>query len=176
MLAFGLLASLAAHAALYGRSHAMGGGYHAVLLQAAGLASLGVLFIFLTLTWSGLRASMAGSILAVRLRERLPSLWGVALCASLWYALAERIEPHHASAPAAALLVALAVASWLVLCVARGLLRLLAHAALAVSRLAFSPRAPTWQRRTWVHSVRRRTALVRRLFARPPPSATFSRA
>ncbi len=34
-LALGLLASLAAHAPLYGGGHAMGGTYHALILQAA---------------------------------------------------------------------------------------------------------------------------------------------
>ncbi len=45
-LALGLLASLAAHATLFGGEHAMGGGYHALLMQSAlcGALSLHALF------------------------------------------------------------------------------------------------------------------------------------
>ena len=51
-LALGLSASLAAHAALYGGEHAIGGAYHALLVQIALAAALGFIALVGALAWA----------------------------------------------------------------------------------------------------------------------------
>jgi hypothetical protein len=169
-LALGLLASLTAHAALYGNGHAMGGLYHALILQAALVGALGLLLFFGALALSASRTAQ-GSVLAARLRERLPSFIGVLLGATAWYVAAEAIEPHHVDSSPIAAIAALALAAWLVRLVARGIAAALAHAVIAVFRASFSPRTPAWERRSRPRPIRRRPIWTRRRFARPPPIA-----
>jgi hypothetical protein len=175
-LALGLLASLAAHASLYGVGHAMGGAYHALILQAALAATLSLAFFFGALAWTESGGGAVGSVLAARLRERLPPLAGILLAATAWYGAAEAVEPHHASALPIAVLVALALAAWLVLRLAQALIAALAGVVIAILRASFSPRTPLWKRRPRSRPLARRTHWVRRLFARPPPIATLARA
>jgi hypothetical protein len=174
-LALGLLASLAAHALLYGGEHAMGGAYHALLVQAALAGGVSLLAFFGALAWSESRAA-DGSVLAARLRERLPGLTSILPAAALWYAAAEAIEPHHADASPIASLLSLAVAAWLVLRLASWIVDALAGAVIAVLRASFSPRTPTWKRRPRSRPILRRALRARRLFARPPPIAALRRA
>ena len=72
-LAVGLLASLAAHTALFGGSHAMGGAYHELFLQAALTIVVGACLLFASLAWSGAKSTADGSVLAARLCSRFPS-------------------------------------------------------------------------------------------------------
>jgi hypothetical protein len=164
----GLLASLMAHAALYGDGHAMGGTYHALLMQLA----LGGLVAFAAcvgaLMWSEAGRTADGSVLAARLRQRLPGL-GVLPAAIIWYVTAEAAEPHHAAASVVASLAAIALASLLVERLARALVAVLAHAVIAIARASFSPRAPAWRRWPSPSPIPRRPLLTRRRFARPPP-------
>ncbi|MGA8535756.1 MAG: hypothetical protein WB615_16740, partial [Candidatus Tumulicola sp.] len=97
-LALGLLASLLAHAALYGGHHAMGGAYHDALSELAGAGGAGFAVLLAALAWTGSRVAADGSILAARLGSRLPAIGPVAAAAGLWFALAERIEPRHGDA------------------------------------------------------------------------------
>lgn len=170
-LVLGLLASLAAHALLYGGEHAMGGAYHALLVQAALAGAVGLLGFLGALTWSESNGIADGSVLAVRLRERLPGIAGLLPATAFWYAAAEAIEPHHAAAAPIAVPLVLIAAAWLVLRLARGVVAALAGAAIAVQRAPFSPRTPSWQRRPRVRPVVRRTFWAHRRFARPPPIA-----
>ncbi|MGB8910599.1 MAG: hypothetical protein WCC84_17785 [Candidatus Cybelea sp.] len=170
VVALGLLASLAAHAALYRGEHAMGGAYHSLLVQAAAALCVGLLIGFSALAWSGARAA-DGSVLAARLRDRLPNVFWILPAATLWYAGAEAIEPHHLAASPVVVLVGLAAAAWAVLSLARGLVGALARAAIAMLRAAFSPRAPSWSRRPRLQPTRRRAPRVYRRFVRPPPIA-----
>jgi hypothetical protein len=170
-LALGLLASLAAHAALYGGEHAMGGAYNVLLLQGALAAATGLVVFFASLAWSESSGIADGSVLAARLRERLPGLGLLLPAAAFWYAAAEGVEPHHADTSTGAIALALVAAAWLIERLARGILGLLAGAAIAVLRDSFSPRTPSWKRRPRLRPVLRRTFWTHRRFARPPPIA-----
>jgi len=175
-LILGLLASLTAHAGLYGSGHAMGGSYDELLLEIAFAGLLGLTAFFGALAWGEAGGTSDGTVLASRLRERLPRAADVLLAAGLWYALGESIEPGHTAAPLAASLAALLVASYIIAWLARAITRTVARAVLAVARTAFSPRTPSWQHRAQRTPAPRRPLLTRRRFARPPPIATFNRA
>jgi hypothetical protein len=170
-LALGLLASLAAHAALFGGTHAMGGAYSGLLAQVATAGCFGLVLCLAALAWSGSRLAAEGTILAARLRERLPGLPALFVSSSLWYAGAEAVEPHHAGVAPAVVVMTLAVAGWLALRLAQGIVGVLARAAIAIQKLAFTPRTPSTKRRLRLRPVRRRSVWARRRFARPPPIA-----
>lgn len=170
-LAFGLLASLAAHTVLYGGEHAMGGSYHALLVQAALAGAVGLLIFFGALAWSAAPFAAEGSILAARLTDRLPGFGPSLGAAAFWFALAEAVEPQHAGAPALATILCLAVASWLVGALARAIVAALANLVIAVTRPVFASRTPSWTRRPQPQPPARRAPFARRLFARPPPIA-----
>jgi hypothetical protein len=167
-----LLAALIAHMAIFGGDHAMGGAYHALLLQIALCGGLSLLVFFAGLTWARSGGAADGSIVAARLRERLPRVSTVVAATAAWYVLAEGIEPHHATAPLLLAVVALAAASWIVSRFAATAIRALAAAVLAILGASFAPRAPSWARRPSPRPFVRRPLCVRRRFARPPPIAT----
>jgi hypothetical protein len=173
-LILGLLASLGAHAALYGSSHAMGGSYDGLLVQIALGGLVGLVALFGALAWGGAGGTSDGTVLATRLRDRLPDGGTVLLSAGIWFVAAESIEPSHAAATLPVTLTALAAVSYAVVWLARAITRAVAHAVLAVTRTIFSPRAPSWRRRVRRPVVPRRILLARRRFARPPPIATFA--
>lgn len=175
-LVLGLLASLVAHAALYGAEHAMAGGYHALLVQAAIAGAIGFLMTFGAIAWSAAGSIPDGSVLAARLTERLPDFAVVGATAAGWLALAEAVEPHHASAPAVVMVACLVLASWLVQRFARSIVEALASLAIAISRPAFTPRTPSWTRHRPASPLARRAPCARRRFARPPPTAATVRA
>ena len=175
-LALGLVVSLAAHAALYGGEHSVGGAYHALLLQAATGGLIGLVFLLGSLAWSGAKHASDGTILATRLGERLPSLGGLAASGSLWYLLTELAEPHHTGVATPAVAVALAVAAALVALLTRTAVRAVAVVIFAVARPGFSTRTPSWTRRPGAAPLVRRPGYARRRFARPPPIAIAARA
>jgi hypothetical protein len=170
-LALGLLASLAAHAALYGGDHGVGGAYHALLMQITSAGALGFVALIAGLAWTQSMHTTDGSILAGRLRERLPGAGSVIASAAVWYAAIEAVEPHHAGVSAIALIAVLSAASYLVLRVARAMTDVFASAAIAISRTSFLPRVPGWRRRQRGRLTSRQSLLARRRFARPPPIA-----
>lgn len=170
-LILGLLASLAAHAALYGGGHAMGGSYHGLLVEAALAGALGLLAIFGAIAWSESGATADGSVVAARLRTQLPQTPWVLLAAGLWYAAGEAIEPHHAAAPLIASLCLIMAFAYAVLWLARVATAALARAVLAITGASFSPRPPLRQRRPRPRPFQRRACYARRRFARPPPIA-----
>lgn len=169
----GLLASLAAHVGLYGSDHAMGGSYHGLLLQVALTGLLGLVAFFGAMAWSDAGATTDGTVLAARLRDRLPGGSAVLFSAGLWFVAAESLEPGHVAAPLALSLAALIAASYAVAWLAGAITGAVAQAALAATRACFSPRTPSWRRRSREAIVPRRILFTRRRFARPPPIATF---
>ncbi len=154
-LALGLLASLAAHATLFGGEHAMGGGYHALLVQSALGGALSLMLFFGGLAWTEAGRTSDGSVLAARLRERLPAVGWILPATVLWYNLAEAIEPHHAGVPPIAVVLVLAVAAWLIYLLARGVVDVIAGAIIAAPRFSFAARAPSWKRRARVQPASR---------------------
>ena len=170
-LTLGLLASLAAHAALYGGGHAMGGSYHGLLLEAALAGAAGLLAIFGAIAWSESGITADGSVVAARLRTQLPRNAGVLLAAGFWYVAGEAIEPHHAAAPFVGSFCLIVVFAYAVLWLARVATAALARAVLAIARASFSPRPPLWRRRPRPRPLYRRAYHARRRFARPPPIA-----
>lgn len=173
-LILGLLASLMAHVGLYGGAHAMGGQYDGLLLQGAFAGLLGLIAFFGALAWGNAGRTTDGTVLAARLRERLPNATGLLLAAGVWYAIGESIEPGHAGAPLAGALAALIGATYVVAWLGRAITRAIARAVLAIVQTAFSPRAPSWRRRSQTTPAPRRPLLTRRRFARPPPIAIFN--
>jgi len=168
-LALGLLASLGAHAVLYGGEHAMGGGYHGLLVQVAIAGALGLVVGLSALAWSAAGVIPDGTVLAARLRDRLPDFIALGAASAVWFGIAEAIEPHHAGAAPLATLLALAVAAWIVRQIAIFAVALLASVVFAVARFAFSTRTPGWARRPRTPALRRVFFGARRRFARPPP-------
>ncbi len=175
-LVVGLLASLAAHAALYGGAHAMGGDYHALLVQIALGGALCLLAFFGALAWGGSKGTADGSVVAARLRARVPGFGALFASTLLWYAAAESLEPHHAAASAVGATFALAGIAWLVQRLAHALVAILAGAVIAAGRAPFSPRLTSWARRQRRHLIARRAPTARRRFARPPPVLALTRA
>lgn len=154
----------------------MGGAYHALLLQIALSGGLSLLVFFAALALNESGGAADGSIVAARLRERLPGIAAVVAAAAAWYAVAEGIEPHHAGpSPLLALLV-LAAVSWIVLRFAGAAVRTLAAAVLSILGVSFAPRAPSWARRPAPRPFPRRPLFTRRRFARPPPIVAALRA
>lgn len=169
-LALGLLASLVAHAGLYGGGHAMGGDYHALLTQLAIAGAASLLFFYVFLVWDGAGSAVNGSVLAARLTSRLPGFGLVLASATVWYAVAELVEARHpAGIPWIAVPIGLAVAAWLFRAISRIALAVLAGAIVAVFRAGFAPRTPSWTRFTPYSRPLRPVLWARRRFARPPP-------
>lgn len=175
-LTLGLLASLAAHAALYGRGHAMGGDYHALLVQGALGGAISLLAFFGALVWSGSKHAADGSVVAARLQTRLPGPAAVFGTALVWFGAAEAIEPHHSPASPLVVTLVLVFAAWLLARLGRAFVALIAGAVICVRRIQFSPRTLSWQRRSARRPLTRRSPITRRRFARPPPVAVFARA
>jgi hypothetical protein len=172
-IALGLLASLAAHAVLFGGGHEMGGFFHGLLVQAALAGGVGLFGFFGALAWAESNGSADGSILAARLRERLPSLYLIVPATTLWYGVAESIEPHHAAISPVAVLAALGAAAFVVLRLTIAIIGALARAVISVSRSPFLSRTPCWRRRARLRPLVRRAYWTRRRFARPPPIAVL---
>jgi hypothetical protein len=170
-LALGLLASLVAHTALYGGDHAMGGAYHATLVQLASTGCGGLVVFLGALAWTGWRHVADGSVLAARLASRLPGIGSLAAAAGFWFLLGERVEPRHADAGFLLTVAVVIAAAWALLALARWGVRLLAGAVIAITRSPYAERAARWIRQLRPAPIARRSPLLRRRFARPPPIA-----
>lgn len=175
-LALGLLASLGAHAALYGGGHEMGGAYHEAILTAALAAAGGFVVAFGALAWTGARHSADGSVLAARLLRRLPGLAPVIVATALCYAAGERLEPQHAAASLWPLVAAIIAAAWLVLGFSRAAIKTLATAVISFSSPGYAARTPIWLRRAAPVFAVAPAPSLRRRYARPPPNANAARA
>ena len=154
----------------------MGGAYHGMLLQLALGGTFGVGVAFAALAWSGAGQVADGSILAARLGERLPGLPMLLATTTFWFALGERVEPEHAAASLILTLLSLVICAALLRVVVQHALRLLLGAVFAVPRTRFAGRTPLWARRSRSLPTLRRSPLLRRRFARPPPITATVRA
>ena len=169
-LALGLLASLVAHAATYGAGHAAGGAYQADVLSLALAGGVGFVLLLGLAAWFDASRMADGSVLASRLLPLLPNPAAIGAVATVSFAGIELLESHHAQAPGALILLALALASFAMRKLAQLFVRAIAHVIFAFASPAFAPRRPIYARRA--------VALVRitsdahtcRRFARPPPS------
>jgi hypothetical protein len=175
-LALGLLASLAAHTALFGHEHEMGGAYHAQIVTVALAALGGLLVAFCALAWTGARHAADGSVLASRLTRRLPGFAPVLVATAMCFALGERLEPDHAGAALLPTLTVLIAGAALILALARGAIKTLAGAVVAVAGAAYAARSPLWLHPTAPVFVAVAAPSLRRRYARPPPVANVPRA
>ena len=173
-VALGLLASLAAHAAVYGREHAVGGNQHALLLEIAAGALVALVSAALLLAWSGARMAMTGSVLSARLTCRLPGFVPLLGSTVLWYAGIERLEPQHADASLLSVGLSLVVAAWLVARLCRRLCAVLAKTILSIAAPPFNARTFAWFVSRTSAPLRRRILPSHRRFARPPPIGSFA--
>jgi hypothetical protein len=176
VLALGLLASLTAHAVLYRGEHAMGGLYHALLVQGGLAAAVSLAAFFGALAWSASGATADGSVVASRLRDRLPGLGTLIASAGGWYALAEAVEPLHAAASPVFAFGVLALSACVVLRLASAVARAIGAAVFAVRRAVFAPRLLFRSRRPQLRPLPRRPLVSRRRCARPPPIVAALRA
>jgi hypothetical protein len=173
-LALGLVASLVAHALVYGDGHVQGGAYHDAFQGAAigtGSAFVGFL-IYLAFFRFG--RCVQGSVVAARMRPLLPSPLVLTAAATIWFAVGESLEPAHAQAPLLLTAGTLALTALLTFSAALAAIEAIAAVAVAVLRQAFAQRRPLWARRPRSLTFVRRAAIVRRRFARPPPGAMLT--
>ena len=168
----GLLSSLIAHEAMFGGSHAMGGAFSQALLESAAVFGAGFLAVLALASLLLSKETAVGSVLARRTAQWLPHFPGLVLSAALWFTIGERLEPEHAGPGGFVIVAALAVSALLVLAVARGFVRALADAVLAVVAPGHALRhlstAPKYKSVLAPHEAPQ----LRRRFVRPPPSIT----
>jgi hypothetical protein len=173
-LALGLLASLLAHAALYGREHAAGGNYHGLVLELAAAGLVILISAGLLLGWSGARTALNGSVLAARLAARLPGFIPLLTSTALCYAGIESLETRHADASLLGAGICLTAAAWLVATLCRWFCSIIAATMLLVAGAAFCARTFTWFVARTTTPNRRRIVYTHRRFARPPPTGSFA--
>lgn len=173
-LALGLLASLVAHTAVYGREHAAGGSYHGLLLEIAVSGVVALIAAALLLGLSGARTAVNGSVLAARLSVRLPGFASLVSSTVLSYAAIEALEPHHADASLFVAGTCLVAAAWLVATLSRWFCALVAATMLRIASAAFSTHTFTWFVSLRTTPNRRRVPFAYRRFARPPPAGSFA--
>lgn len=169
-LALGLLAALAAHSATFA-DHAMGGAYHDALLAIVAFALMASLSFVVSFAWKGAGRILDGSVLASCLRQWLPRWPALAAAAALWFTLGESIEAHHASAPTFLVILALAMAAWLILALARAIISTIAAIAIAIRSAGYAPHVPTWPRRAPAVFIARSLLRSAQRYVRPPPFA-----
>jgi hypothetical protein len=170
-----LPASLLGHTLLFHGEHEMGGAFHGMLVTLALAAGAGLFAAIFALACGGSRAT-DGSVLASRLADRLPGLAGILAAAILFFALGESLEPAHAAESIAATLAAMFAASWLVSAIARAAVRALASIIVAVARARFADRSPVPRTFAVRPIITKLAPLMRRMFARPPPTTIYARA
>lgn len=154
----------------------MGGALHVLLVQAALGAGVSLVAFFSALAWSASGLTSDGSVVASRLREKLPSLTGVVAGAVAWYAFAEAVEPQHAGASPLVAVTLLVACAWLVLHLAGAVARVIGAAIFSIRRAPFAARLPLRTRRPQRRPLSRRPLLARRRYARPPPIVAVLRA
>jgi hypothetical protein len=168
-LALGLLAAFAAHAAVYGGEHEMGGAFHAALVLLAIFSALGGVTAWLAVGWACGDRLGDGTIVAANLARVLPPAPAVFVSATAWFWLAESIEDGHADAPLAVLAIALAIASVLVAAAAKAALRAIAGIVFRPNARRFVAQTPFWDAASPAQLAIEPVAHIRRRFARPPP-------
>jgi len=170
-LVLGLLAAFAAHTALYGGGHVMGGAWGGALQVTALFSSGGAVAAWLGLGWACGNRLGDGSIAIAKLERTLPGMWLVFAAAAGWFWLAESIEDGHADAPILLVAVAIAVAAGLVRALAAIAMRTLAGIVFGTRARGFASQAPSWTIALPQLLLVEPVAHIRRRFARPPPVA-----
>jgi hypothetical protein len=151
----GLPAAILAHAGVFHGTHAAGGTAHGVL-------------VFLSIICAALAAAAALSPASLTRFGAAPPVAGIVASAAAWFALIELRESPHTVAFLPCL-VAVCLASWIVMSAWHGFARAAANAA----RQFFARLRPPFQRyaaicRTPVHAFGSLSRTYR-LFSRPPP-------
>lgn len=175
-LALGLFASLLAHTGLYGGEHAVAGGYHGLAIDLCMAAAWGFVVAFTAIAWGSRGFVSDGSVLATRLTKHLPSFLPTLGAGALWFQLCELVEPQHAAVGAPLVILALAIAAWLVTWLARGIVAAVAGLVIAIARCSFSPRTPSRTPLPRSRPLALRLLRAYRRFARPPPIVSLNRA
>ncbi len=166
----GLLVALLAHTASYGNDHVAGGAYHEMLEFLAAAGAGGFATLLAGLAWLGAGRHANGSILAAGLRPFVPSLPGLLVSGSCWFAIIESIEPgHEFHAPILVVGTCLIAAAWLINATARWFVQTMAAIAFAFVGPQFARTPARYCRLFPRRSSARRTDFIYRRFARPPP-------
>ncbi len=169
-LVFGLLAAMAAHAAVYGGGHEMGGAHGEELRSIAAIAASGIAAFWAGLCWSGRNAATDGTVLASRMAGVLPSWPAIAAAGTAWFFLIESLERDgHADAPMAVLLVALVVAALAAHAAGRAFLGVLSQVVFSPGAASVKARSPIFCDRIVRVSFAHLTVFGRAYVARPPP-------
>jgi hypothetical protein len=171
-----LLASLVAHAAVYGGDHEAGGNYHVLLLEMAAAGAVALISAALIMGWSGARSVLNGSVLAARLNARLPGFIPLLTASVLCYATVECLEPHHADASPLATGLCLTAAAWVIATLCRWFCAVVAATMLRIAGAAFNPRTFIWFVAHPATPLSRQRLCAHRRFARPPPIGSFASA
>ncbi len=168
----GLLASLLAHAAIYGGDHVAGGAYHSSLMVLALVGVGGFVVAIAVLAWFGARRRADGSILASALRPFVPPVAALVASSSVWFATIESLESEHSwNASLVTVALFLIAAGLLINMASRALVRAIAEIAVAIVRTPFARRPACYRRRFTHRSSARRVYFIYRRFARPPPGS-----
>jgi hypothetical protein len=160
----GLPIALFAHALVFGGEHAAGGAFSSAALAAGALGLVLVIALHS-------RCLVQGSVLAARLRDRLPSFIGLAATGTIWFGALELCENAH-SLPLLAIAAALFAACVLVRTAVCAVARSIADIAIVLTGHTHVP-ARAESRIQALHNqpvAARSFAHVRRLFSRPPPA------
>lgn len=168
-LALGLPAALLGHAFLFGSGHEAGGAAHGLFVAVAAAFSLGFAIFFGALAWRGGRAS-AGSVLAARLADRMPSPLAIFAAAAAYFTICESFESQHAASAIPLTAALLLLASWLVCELGRAAIRAIAETVVTVIRVRFASRQPQWHIFAEPQLAVAPSPATRRRFARPPPA------
>jgi len=168
-LVLGLLSAFAAHAALYGGGHVMGGAWGGALQVTAAFSTAGFVAAWLALGWACGDRLGDGSIAFSKLSKVLPSASHVVLAAAGWFWLAESIEDGHADAPIVLLAIAVALSGTLVRMLAACAMRALTGIIFGARARAFRGQEPFGSLALPALLLQESVAHIRRRFARPPP-------
>jgi hypothetical protein len=151
----------------------MGGSYHPIIVQLAAAGLAGFFAVLGAIAWQGAGCCTSGSVMSVRLAALLPG-WGMLSVATAgWFGLSERLEPAHASGGLGLFFTVgcLLAVAWALLFAARAAIRVLADAVIAAFTVPFAEHGFRSHRLLAVPVRARRSPLLRRRFARPPPVA-----
>jgi hypothetical protein len=166
----GLFAAMAAHAAVYGNGHVLGGAYAGAVQILSAIGAAFVVGLWFAVGWAS-KGISNGSIVKTRLGELLPSWPSITAAAVVWFSVVESLEHDgHADAPASVLIAAIVVFSFLARALGRAFLQVLSDAVFGDRGLAPKSRMPGWTMTAAV-PVAPRASFGRARVARPPPNS-----
>lgn len=166
--ALGVPATLVAHALSFGADHEVGGRFNGAVFSIAIVALAGFVLGCVAVAWRG-RTVADGSILACRLRGRLPATSSIFLSAAVLFAGCELLEPAHGFGNVLVIAGLLVACSWCVRATARVIASVIALATVAIESTRFDLRPVMW-RAFYVGPVLLAISVPARFpFVRPPP-------